>query len=91
MNKRQIVKFIPKSQREKARSIREKERDYKRNKIEFDLNQIVEIENIPDTCGILKHHHEQLKDDPDRLSTEFILKLIKGTLETQDISDNIMG
>jgi hypothetical protein len=77
MNERQIVKFVPKSQREKARDIREKEREEKRNKIEFDLQHIVEIENLSETCDILRHHHEQLIEDPDRLSTGFMLKLIK--------------
>lgn len=57
MNERQIVKFVPKSQREKARDIREKEREEKRNKIEFDLRHIVEIENLSETCDILRHHH----------------------------------
>lgn len=28
------------------------------------------------TCGIIKEHHEVLKEDPDRLSTDFIQKLI---------------
>ena len=77
MNEKQIVKFIPKSQRERARDFREKEREENRSKIEFDLQHIIEIENS-ETCDILKHHHEQLKDDPDRLSTDFMLTLIKG-------------
>ena len=77
MNEKQIVKFIPKSQRERARDFREKEREEKRSKIEFDLQHSIEIENS-ETCDILKHHHEQLKDDPDRLSTDFMLTLIKG-------------
>ena len=29
------------------------------------------------TCEILKHHAEELKDDPERLTTDFIIKLIK--------------
>ena len=29
-------------------------------------------------CKTLRKHHEQLKDDPERLNTEFMLKLIKG-------------
>jgi len=78
MNEIQIVEFIPKSQRERARYFREKEREEKRSKIEFDLQQFEEIENLSDTCDILKHHHEQFKDDPDRLSTEFMITLIKG-------------
>ena len=78
MNERHVLKFIPRSQRERARDFREKERDEKRRKIEFDLQHTVEIENLSDTCDILKHHHEQLKDDPHRLSTEFMLTLIKG-------------
>jgi hypothetical protein len=28
------------------------------------------------TCGILKKHHKKLKKDPERLSTEFMQKLI---------------
>jgi hypothetical protein len=28
------------------------------------------------TCEIIKKHHEKLKDDPDRLSTDFIQKII---------------
>ena len=31
-----------------------------------------------DTCKILKEHKEALADDPERLSTEFILKLVQG-------------
>ena len=28
------------------------------------------------TCELIKHHHNDLKDDPESLSTEFIQKLI---------------
>ncbi len=31
-----------------------------------------------DTCKILKEHKEALADDPERLSTDFILKLVQG-------------
>ena len=31
-----------------------------------------------DTCKILTEHKEALADDPERLSTEFILKLVQG-------------
>lgn len=30
-----------------------------------------------ETCDILTEHHEELKDDPDRLSTEFIIGLVE--------------
>jgi len=31
-----------------------------------------------DTCKILKEHKEALADDPERLSTDFILRLVQG-------------
>jgi hypothetical protein len=31
-----------------------------------------------DTCRVLREHKEALADDPERLSTEFILKLVQG-------------
>ena len=31
-----------------------------------------------DTCRVLKEHKEALADDPERLSTDFILKLVHG-------------
>ena len=31
-----------------------------------------------ETCKILKEHKEALADDPERLSTDFILRLIRG-------------
>lgn len=32
--------------------------------------------NIPNTCDMLKQHASDLKDDPERLSTEFLQKII---------------
>lgn len=29
-----------------------------------------------ETRNILKHHHDDMADDPERLSTEFIIKLV---------------
>lgn len=34
-----------------------------------------------DTCKILKEHKEALADDPERLSTDFILRLVQGENE----------
>ena len=31
-----------------------------------------------DTCRVLKEHKQALADDPERLSTDFILKLVQG-------------
>ena len=31
-----------------------------------------------DTCRVLKAHKQALADDPERLSTDFILKLVQG-------------
>ncbi len=31
-----------------------------------------------DTCKILKEHKQALADDPERLSTDFILRLVQG-------------
>ena len=30
------------------------------------------------TCGVLETHHEVFKDDPDRLTTDFMVKMICG-------------
>ena len=29
-----------------------------------------------ETCNIIRHHHEEMKDDPERLSTEFIQTIV---------------
>lgn len=39
------------------------------------------------TCNILKAHHEELKDDPERLSTDFINQLIGTKCNVEDDSD----
>ena len=40
-----------------------------------------------DTCKILKEHKQALADDPERLSTDFILRLVQGeNLEPMEAS-----
>lgn len=48
----------------------EKYREYDRNCKERKARE--------ETCKILKEHKQALADDPERLSTDFLLKLIRG-------------
>lgn len=61
--------------------LRDKElRDVMRSK-ELDKSRLRKIINnceILGTCGILDVHHQILKGDPERLTTEFMIKLICG-------------
>ena len=36
----------------------------------------ITINRCSDTCSLIKNHHEILKDDPERLSTDFMKKII---------------
>ena len=57
---------------------------YKKNKDELDkrkdsVDKLNNLERQPfkkQTCDLVKKHHEDLKDDPESLSTDFLKKLI---------------
>jgi len=58
----------------------EEEKNIEREKNRYKvLNDLEELDKcfVSDKCDILKKHHEILKDDPERLSTDFIKKLIR--------------
>lgn len=48
------------------------------------LGRIIRNCRILGTCGILEVHHDILKNDPDRLSTEFMVKMICGEDKLQE-------
>lgn len=40
---------------------------------------------IPDTCTIIRGHHEILKDDPERLSSDFIQKIVGKKCDNENL------
>jgi len=51
---------------------------YKANR-ERHIAYMKEYRKTRNICRVLKEHKEALADDPERLSTDFILKLVQGT------------
>jgi hypothetical protein len=52
------------------------------SRIERNLRVTPRIEKSKSCCKILKSHYECLKDDPERLSTEFIKKMSQCDCDT---------
>lgn len=55
-----------------------KKKVYDKANRERHIAYMKEYRKTRDICRVLKEHEEALADDPERLSTEFILKLVQG-------------
>ena len=44
--------------------------------VDTDEKQTKQIKKQESACEIIKNHHGDMKDDPERLTTDFLLKLI---------------
>jgi|LGVE01.1.fsa_nt_gb hypothetical protein len=52
------------------------DKQYTRSKIRAKVLPTYRISKTKSTCNILKQHAEELKNDPERLSTKFMQKMI---------------
>lgn len=53
----------------------------------YDLESDIPVKRVrthKNVCGIIKQHHEEMKDDPERLTTDFIQDLINVNCDTKE-------
>jgi len=63
-----------------VQTVKEYDKQFARSKAKIKILPTYRILKTKSTCTILKQHAEELKNDPNRLSTDFIQKLIKGEI-----------